>query len=266
MVQPIVERPKRTGLKVGGVLLALGVVLFIGGIVGLIATSENPEADYQRAPATGGSVYLDEAGEWSVYVEFRGANAVTVRGLTPRITSNEGRDVFMEPALAVDRYDRAGRDGLLIGSIVAPAPGAYDVVAAESDPTGGRAIYAFGRDEPDSSVPWAWLLMLTLGFPLGFAGIVTLVVSGIRAAWSSANAAPAWMPPQGRLPSWSSGTGGRGPVMLESDLPPPPPAPAASMPTPPSWDRPDPPTPPPRPPTEPPPLPGADDPSRGPIS
>lgn len=196
MVTPAARPAGRRGLWIAIALMVLGVVLGVLLVVRGVMSISGIVEDYQRVPADGGgTVQLDETGDYRVFQEFPGANSELTASPAPQVTVTgpDGAEIPVERSSTSENYGVGGRDGRLLGTIEAAAPGEYQVVAD------GEGDLAFGQSGP--LAPVVTILGGVFGGGLLFlAGVVLLIISLVRRASSRKPVPPtAWGPPPG---SW----------------------------------------------------------------
>lgn len=221
-------RPRAVWYWVGVLLILAGVggavAWFVLGFVSLDDTVD----DFGRvAYPRGGSVSLDEPGEYVIYAEASGVAPVRPSGIT--VTGPDGDPVTTDVYSGSITYDFGGRSGIAVSTFSADQSGEYVVEASSTLPTAADAL-AVGP-----SIAGDLLAAILGGFAIGaigvLVGVVVLIVTGVRRSRARRDRRPPTPPASwGQAPpTWGSpppiGAGGWGQ--------PPPPAPGPPPPAPP---------------------------------
>ena len=263
---PVQERIRPSGwwFAVGGGLVVVGavvgVVLFVTAFVGALGKVD----DFDRVPVPGSRVLTLPEGERVLYVECR-SRAYTCSWPDVVVYDPDGVEVPMQISFVTETYSVNGRNGERMATLDLPRAGAYEVVTYGEPSSLSDAAYVAVGTGLFEDVPGRLAVAALIGGGLALAGLVLVVVVGIRRSrakrdqqpppgWGAPGVGgwgpppPAWGPPQG--PAWGapppgapgpgpgswapppSGTGGAGPG---SWAPPPPPG---TGPAPGSWSPP----------------------------
>ncbi|CAN5891154.1 hypothetical protein BH23ACT2_BH23ACT2_02380 [soil metagenome] len=261
--------PKRSGkgFWVGGVLLVVAVVVVVGGIAFGVKQIDDVVGGLARVPvSTGGTVELDR-GTHRVFLEGPGADE-GFGGVPFTVVGPDGTDLRLQTDPVSETYSYEGRDGRKLGRIEVTSPGTHEVVTGGSGLLGASGEnLAFGRRGPVGAGLVPILGGVFGGGALGVAGVVVLIVTGVRrgrqrrmevagyaaATWGPPGFAPAahpypaggiagsWAPPPGppggSPPGWSPPPPA-GPAPPASRRPPPPSPPSSPLGSPPGWSPP----------------------------
>ncbi len=165
--------PSSTGYWIGGILLALGVlvavVLMASGVSQIVATV----SEYRSMDTPGEESFVLDRGEYRIYLFNEGAGGADVQ-----VLDVEGNALPLNRTL---NSDEVTLDSVVLdfaGWFETPTDGIYTVVV-ESDATGGLL---FGPPIGDSAVAAAGRAGLgaLLGGLLFVAGVVVMIVTAVR--------------------------------------------------------------------------------------
>ena len=190
--------PAGKGAIVSGlVVLLVGVVLVIAGIVGSISTVANLFAGLgpPRTTPTEFTQTFDAGTTYAVYEQATSGSGTTgdpyLGSVTPgdiTVTAPDGSSVPVTEAPSFSQtYTNSSRTFVVVATFDPPVSGAYDVSVSTEGATVvvAPSITVLGRSLP-------WLALAGVGFVLGLAGIVVLVVGVVRR--SSSRRPPAALP------------------------------------------------------------------------
>jgi hypothetical protein len=231
-------RPRALWYWIGALLIVAGVVGAVAWFVlGLMSLDETVD-DFERvALPGGGSVTLDDAGEYVVYAEASGTTPLRPSGIT--VTGPDGEPVATEVYSGSVTYGFGGRSGIAVSTFSADEPGQY-VVETTSALSAGAETLAVGP-----SIGGDLLGAILGGFAIGaigvLTGVVVLIVTGVRRGRAKRARRPPTPPPSSwgqAPPTWGSppqaGVPGWGQPPPPGSPPPPPPS---SPPPPRGWPR-----------------------------
>ena len=203
-------KPRGTvGLVIGAVMIAAGVVLGVVLVVSGVREVVHSVDDLQRVSLTsGGPVDLREAGTYRVFLErpysTDGTGELRFSSPDPRVTVVDptGNPVQMHSDFVQENYDIGGHHGRKIGRFVATEPGTYRVRVQNVDGGDLRGAIAVGRHSPGPAVVRI-LGGVFGGGLLAVAGIVVMIVSGIRRSRSRRPGPGFPGAPGGGVPGWA---------------------------------------------------------------
>ncbi len=188
MTQPIAPAGKLKGTA----LIWIGVLAMIAGVVGGIVMVVSGAVDlahvaegYQRVPASGGTIALDEEGRYNVFYEtYDPSSSSTYYEPVPgfvRVTDPEGVPVPTSTAPSSLTYNNNGRRGVRIATFRAGRPGRYGFRLIRSDgvsTSGADARLAVGKS--DFSGARTVAIGAVLGAALFLLGLILLIVGAVR--------------------------------------------------------------------------------------
>jgi hypothetical protein len=246
------RQPSAKGFVIGGMLMALAVALFVGGLVSWFMQASDTLDGYQRVPIDGGGTVELGEGTYRVFLERPGADE-GIAFVTFEVAGPDGAPVPVRPERFDETYSFDGTDGRSVGRIEVRDPGPHEVVTPPGAGLAGGEL-AFGRKGPlSSSIP---LLVGSVfgGGGLFVVGLIIVIVTGVRRGRARRAAHPG--PYGGGAPAWGTTPGGWVPPPGGSSIPPAPPvgdgpdarpgwAPPPQAPSPPPPSSPLPPPPPP---------------------
>lgn len=246
----VMTAPKRSGkgFWIGGLLIGAGILLGIGGVAFGVKQINDVVNGLQRVPAvSGGTVELGE-GTYQVFLEGPGADDAFGGGAFT-VVGPDGTDLSLRPDRVRETYDFGGRSGRKLGRIEVTSPGTHQVAAGGSPTSSSADDLAFGRRGPVRAGLVPILGGVLGGVALGIAGVIVLIVTGVRrgrqrrmeanyapaGGWGypGPQTAPGYPPPGGTPGTWSPPPSSGSPPGWS-----PPPPPSGS---PPGWSRPPPP-------------------------
>lgn len=206
VTQPTQRKPGKVGFWIGGVLIVLALVAGIGGVALGVTRVTDAIDGYQRASLRDGGTLQLEAGAYNVFLESPGIDDDPLSSFGTsdvQIVNSEGRAVPIGSAGSVSlTYSYGGHDGRRIGKVTIDQAGTYRVQAS---PTGfGSQSVAVGKGDPTGGLVLVGL-GIAAGFVLGIAGVIVLIVSGVRR--SRANRTPTGYP-GAPGPGWGAPPGG----------------------------------------------------------
>jgi hypothetical protein len=196
-------RTGRALILTGSALIALAVLLVVGGMVVGFRSFGDGVADLQRVGPAGGTVTLPAGRSW-VYAEYPGADATS---RTFAVTFDDQGDETAAPipirsSSSTTTYSWGGHSGRSIGRVDVPTAGTYRLVPGDGPrPADGFAV---GQDALGGGFVKIGIGVV-LGIVVGGLGIVLLAV-GIakrsrarRAFWSAGAGWDPVVPPPGPL-------------------------------------------------------------------
>ncbi|HEY8545248.1 MAG TPA: hypothetical protein VIL36_09375 [Acidimicrobiales bacterium] len=253
--------PSLPALKPSGWWYAIAAALAITGIVVAIVIGVNFAESYtdridefQRVGVPGTDTVVLEAGDYTIYQEYPGANddLSIPPSVTVNVTGPDGDAVELDDYSGDFTYAGSGREGVALSTFEAEETGEY-TVSTEGD--------RFSTIAVGEGIGFELFVGIALALVIAFGGIVIAVIISIVVAVKRSGARTrrqlalvqqgGWQPPPGAggwpgapAPSWSQPPYGQQPPPAQGWTPPPA-APGSPPPTPssPGWSAPAPPPP-----------------------
>jgi uncharacterized membrane protein len=190
--QSPVQLRGRRPIQVGGILMAVGLVLIIVGAILANTNAYSKVNGFQRVPVSAGSgtVTFDKAGGYVAYYESSSVTSSTNQKVpeipvqltnqatgqqlvltTPYGNRSDGKIKFLH-------YDHGGHRGVAMWQFHIDQPGTYHVVLGQNPAAASDATVAFGKSIAQGVVLAGAIVIV--GVLLLIGGLITLIVGLVK--------------------------------------------------------------------------------------